>query len=87
MLREYDEVRIRLLLRPPATYDGWGFNQRAPCVGDVGTIVDILGTPGGESGYVVECSGPDGVTIWLGDFAADELEPVRALGTAGREGR
>lgn len=77
-LREYQEVRVRLLLRPPGAYDGWGFNQRAPRVGDVGTLLDILETPGAETGYVVECSGPGGGTIWLGDFTAAELEPVRA---------
>jgi hypothetical protein len=79
-LREYEQVRVRNLLRPPAAYDGWGFNQRGPRVVDVGTLIDILRAPGAEDGYVVECPGPDGATIWLGDFTADELEPVPAAG-------
>lgn len=79
-LRQYHEVRIRRLLRLPGAYDGWGFNQRAPRVGDVGTVLDILDVPGSKTGYVVECSGPDGVTVWLGDFTAEELEPVHAPG-------
>jgi hypothetical protein len=35
--------------------------------------VDILQAPGEPEGYVVESSGPDGVSIWLGDFKAEEL--------------
>ncbi len=44
----YREVRIRRLLRPAGAYDGWGFNQRAPRVGEVGTLIDILYAPGAE---------------------------------------
>ena len=42
-------------------------------VGDRGTVVDILQAPGLPDKYVVEASGPDGITVWLGDFTADEL--------------
>lgn len=76
-MRVYREVRIRRLLRQADAYDGWGFNQRAPRVGEVGTLIDFLKAPGAETRYVVELSGPDGATIWLGDFAAEELEPVQ----------
>jgi hypothetical protein len=69
-------VRIRQLLRPPEEYDGWRVNKRPPQVGDTGTIVDILQAPGAPDDYVVEASGPDGVSVWLGDFSAEELEPV-----------
>jgi hypothetical protein len=69
-------VRVRRLLRPVAEYDGWGFNLRPPRPGDVGTIVDILQAPGEPDDYVVESSGPDGVTIWVGDFQAEEIEPL-----------
>jgi hypothetical protein len=75
-LRQYERVRVRQLLKPPGEYDGWGFNQRLPEVGDVDYLVDILHTPGVPDSYVVEASGPDGVTVWLGDFAAAELEPL-----------
>lgn len=71
-------MRIAKLLRAPEEYDGWKVNQRAPVVGDVGALLDIVHGPGLENRYIVECCGQDGVTIWLHDFAADELEAVRA---------
>jgi hypothetical protein len=76
-LRQYGEVRIVRLLRPPEHYDGWRVNERPPAIGDVGTIVDILQKAGLPDNYVVECSDParDGTDIWLGDFLAEELEP------------
>ena len=77
-LQQYGLVRIRQLLKPPEEYDGWHLNQRAPQVGDLGTSVDILQAPGLPDQYVVESSGPDGVTIFLGDFAAEELEEAVA---------
>jgi hypothetical protein len=72
----YRQVRVRRLLRPADEYDGWQTNLGPPQVGDVGTIVDILNAAGLPERYVVENSGPDGVTVWLADFAAEELEPV-----------
>jgi hypothetical protein len=75
-LRQYEQVRVVRLLRPAEHYDGWRLNKRAPAVGDVGSLIDIHQAPGSPDDYVVETSGPDGVTIWLGDFLAEELEPV-----------
>lgn len=75
-LEQYGVVRIRQLLQPATEYDGWRVNQRLPQVGDVGTLLDILHAPGLPDRYVVESSGADGITVWLGDFAAEELEPV-----------
>lgn len=75
-LLPYCRARIRRLVHHPDSYDGWGINRRAPMVGDIGTIIDILSIPDGPDRYVVECPGPDGVDIWLGDFLARELEPV-----------
>ena len=76
-LRQYGMVRVRRLLRPPDAYDGWRVNLRPPRVGDVGTVLDVLsGINDGPDGYVVESSGPDGVSVWLGDFLATELEPL-----------
>jgi hypothetical protein len=75
-LEQFRLVRICRLLQPVAKYDGWRVNQRPPQVGDVGTLLDILHTPGLPDRYVVESSGSDGITVWLGDFAAEELEPV-----------
>lgn len=73
-LKQYQIVRIRALRNPPERYDGWGVNQRPPRIGDVGTIVDIVDANAVPTGYVVECSGPDGRTIWLSDFIAEELD-------------
>jgi uncharacterized protein (DUF3820 family) len=75
-LRQFGLVRIRRLLQPPETYDAWKVNQRPPQVGDVGTLLDILQSLGLPDRYVVESSGADGVSVWLGDFAAEELEPL-----------
>jgi hypothetical protein len=75
-LEQYQLVRVVRLLHEPAHYDGWKVNQRPPSIGDVGTIVDILHAPGLQDDYVVESSGPDGVSIWLSDFLAAELEPA-----------
>jgi hypothetical protein len=75
-LEQYKLVRIRQLLQPATEYDGWRANQRPPQVGDVGTLLDILHATGLPDRYVVESSGADGITVWLGDFVAEELEPV-----------
>ena len=74
-LKQYAVARVRRLLHEPERYDGWRVNKRPPQVGDRGTIVDILHAPGLPDSYVVECSGQDGVAIWLGEFASEELEP------------
>jgi hypothetical protein len=88
-LKQYGLVRIRQLLQPAVEYDGWRVNQRPPQVGDVGTLLDILQAPGLPDLYVVESSGADGITVWLGDFAAEELEAVgeQALGEMSRSRR
>ena len=76
--QQYGIVRVRQLLRPPESYDGWQVNQRPPRIGDTGTIVDVLQAPGSPDSYVVESSGADGITVWLGDFTAEELEATDA---------
>jgi hypothetical protein len=67
MLRQYQLARVVQLKQPLDAYDGWGANQRAPQVT----------APGLPETYIVESCGPGGVTIWLADFLADELEPQR----------
>ena len=74
--KQYGLVRVRQLLEPAVDYDGWRVNQRPPQVGDVGALLDILYAPGLPDRYVVESAGADGITAWLGDFAAEELEAV-----------
>ena len=75
-MEQYGLVRVRRLVSPPAEYDGWRVNKRPPQTGDVGILLDILRAPGLPDRYVVESSGADGVTIWLSDFAPEELESV-----------
>ena len=75
-LRLYDLVRVRQLLQDADSYDGWHVNRRPPQVGDIGTFIDLLHAPGLPDHYIVESSDSDGVTIWLGEFLAEELEPV-----------
>ena len=78
MLRQYEVVRVCKLLRSPSAYNDWRVNQRSPKVGDVGTIVEILGAPPESSGcYVVESSDSNGMTIWLAEFGCEELEAMR----------
>ncbi len=72
----YDVVRVIRLLHPAEEYDGWRFNQRSPQIGDMGTLIEILHAPDLPDKYVVECAGQGGITIWLSDFDAEEIEPL-----------
>jgi hypothetical protein len=63
---EYDTVRV--IATGPRLFEG----VRAPEVGDQGTIV-YTGEPASSGPLVVECIGPDGVTLWLSDFQPNEL--------------
>ena len=76
LLQRYGLVRVIQLRYPLDAYDGWRINRRPPAVGDMGTIVEILHAPGLPSKYVVESSDADGITIWLDDFDAEEIEPI-----------
>ena len=77
-LLEYSDVRILRLLQPATSYDPWRLNVRPPCIGDVGTIVEVRRSSGLPDTYVVENSGSDGVAIWLAVFLPEELGPVAA---------
>jgi hypothetical protein len=72
-LTQYSAVRIVALSKPADAYDSWGINQRAPALGDIGTIIEILRSDDGAVTYVVECVNPDGSSEWLDDFTASEL--------------
>jgi hypothetical protein len=76
-LKEYTQVKVVKLLHSPEHYDGWKLNKRPPRVGDIGYLIDILTAPNYPHSYIVESSNPDnGVTVWMGDFQAEELEPL-----------
>lgn len=73
IFNELDAVRIVKLLQPTRPFDGSKGTTRPPQVGDTGTIVtDYDGV-----GYCVECVSSDGMTVWLADFAPEELEPFQ----------
>jgi hypothetical protein len=74
---QYEMVRVRKILFPESDYDGWRLNKRKPQVGDTGTLIDILEVKGLPPRYAVESSGKDGITIFLSEFIAEEIEPVR----------
>jgi hypothetical protein len=83
VFREYSAVRIRQLLRPPETYNAYKINSRPPQLGDAGTVVDVMGSPGVPDSYVYlvesrECVQPGGAPVWLGEFTEVELEPLVA---------
>jgi hypothetical protein len=73
-LKEFDVVRLVELLSANRHYQGTEGTSRPPCVGDTGTIVAVLG----DAAYCVESVAPNGCTVWLADFAADELQLVWA---------
>jgi hypothetical protein len=54
-------------------------------VWDVGAIVHVLGV----KTFVVECVDNAGLTVWLADFVAEELEPasLAEIGSRRRRGR
>lgn len=76
LFKEYELVRVRRQIQSGEDLDGWRLNQRSPAPGDVGTLLDILTAPGLPNKYVVECSGRDGISVWLADFFEEELERV-----------
>jgi hypothetical protein len=76
-LNVYTRVRVCKLVQEEESYDGWGINKRAPQVGDIGFLMDILQAPGLPDKFVVEMSDPsNGTVVWLSDFYREELEPV-----------
>lgn len=75
-LEIYASVKIIDIVRAEDAYDGWKVNLRAPCIGDVGCIVDILKAEGLPDHYVVECCDHDGTSIWLSEFQSNEIELV-----------
>lgn len=75
-LELHDVVRVARLDRADRPYDGSEGSMRAPRIGDEGTVV-LVGAKGAASGTVmVERVAADGTTIWLANFAVDELEPT-----------
>jgi len=74
---ELSVVRVRMLDRAagakPLTSDD---NRRAPAIGDIGTVVEVLRAPGRPPVYLVECCDAAGATVWLCECLAQELEVI-----------
>lgn len=71
MFNELQVVKVVRLLSPHRSFEGTQGISREPHVGDQGTIVHVL-APG--KAFTVESVNSDGLTIWLADFQAEELE-------------
>ena len=71
-LKEYDVVRVSLLLTDERAYDGTPGVCRPPEVGDVAAICHQYS----GDWFVVERVDPEGKTIWLAEFTTQELELV-----------
>lgn len=70
-MNELSGVRIVKLNTPNRHIDGTKGVKRPPRVGDSGTIVHKVGEL-----YMVESVDSDGLTVWLADFTADEIEEL-----------
>jgi len=79
-MKRYDVVKVKSLVTAIGR-NGWNINARAPRVGDIGTVVEILKAEGQDAQFVVESVAADGTTIWLADFTAEELEVVERAAT------
>ena len=69
-----DDVRIIRLDRSGADHLVVHQAQRAPRLGDRGTVLEARGT-GDEARYLVEADDGDGEALWLAEFSAEELQP------------
>ena len=67
---QYGVVRVAHLLRPDRHFQGSPGVCRAPQVADTGTLVYAYDV----TSFAVECVNTDGMTVWLADFFAEELE-------------
>ena len=72
-----DRVRIVALTGSAADHLIVVTAQRAPRVGDVGTVVDVANRLGGAGRhYTVELKDAEERAVWLAVFAAHELEVI-----------
>ena len=76
-LLEYDTVRISRLLSPSREYSGTEGVKRPPQIGDEAVICHEYEPDNPAATMAVEMVDREGNTIWLADFAPEELELVR----------
>lgn len=67
---EYGIVRVAHLHIADRPYQGTEGVRRPPRIGDLGTVVYAYDV----TSFTVECVNSDGLTVWLADFFAEELE-------------
>ena len=75
-IREHDVVKVVRLNSECREYSGTERLMREPRVGDSGTVVYLLDRANPGAPMIVECVDEDGYTVWLAEFAVDELEVV-----------
>jgi hypothetical protein len=72
VLRQGDAVRVVQLHEPAVQHLVVSNAQRAPRLGDVGTIVELQPSDG-RTRYLVESDDGDGEIIWLATFDEEEI--------------
>ena len=70
-LRAGDAVRVVHLREPAVQHLAVPNPQRAPRLGDIGTIVEVQPS---SPRYLVESDDGDGEIVWLASFDAEEIE-------------
>ena len=72
VLHQGDAVRVIQLRTPAVQHLAVPNAQRAPRLGDVGTIVELQPSDG-RTRYLVESDDGDGEIIWLATFDEEEI--------------
>ncbi|MFV9657324.1 DUF4926 domain-containing protein [Ectopseudomonas mendocina] len=70
-MKPYDVVQVIALRDERFSKSNAGY-ERNPCIGDIGTIIDVYSNP--EPAFEVECSDSNGITIWLAAMYPEELK-------------
>lgn len=75
-IRVYDHVRVVNLKIADRPYVGTAGFMRPPRIGDIGTVVRGYKPEDLTAPLIVENKDENGATLWLAEFARDELEVV-----------
>jgi hypothetical protein len=57
-------------------FDGTDSVKRAPMIGDQATVCELYDPKDSKAPLIIEMVNAEGMTVWLADFAPDELELV-----------
>ena len=71
-MKPYDVVQV-IALRDDRFSKSNADYERNPCIGDIGTIIEVYSGP--EPAFEIECTGSNGSTIWLAAMYPEELKP------------